>query len=360
MEQTSGLILNDQITLDWLNFTWSDPLVADLRQLDPDERFRLYGSYSHLDGFLNVFPEFKSLDSISVSSYTHYEKSIKFAYDVFISYDGFDSKQEKGVNVVIPSHGLPFICELFNVSSAFDLLRLIYDRGGSFSRIDLCYDDYDRTFTPSYYFTKLRSGHLKSRMSQNSFISDGKFGETFSMGTRAGLRYFRIYDKLYESTKRNAKDSDYPVMDCIRYEFEYHSYGANSIVKHLFDFHNLSFFDICSSFFTIQADPDLTPDNRHKRSDFLLDPDWEIFVKNLKFNEETVQLPVLLPPKTLERKRLWFETYCMKTLAVFYETAPDILNHICELIPEFRKRNGFNEQNKLILSENKIFNSIKE
>lgn len=278
----------NNLQLDWLSWSY-----------DPDDYL-----ISKIDHFWSVFPELKVIGMFSKQVYSHYEKAFYLANDIMVYYDTEDG-QNKGVNVSVPAHGLEYLFKSFSVSSVADMLKIIIDRGGKISRCDFCYDDISKTFMPLDYFVWWQNGQFKSKFRVAHFDHGADGGTTFSLGNRAGLRFLRIYDKEIESGGENKS---------VRYEFEFHSYTADSIARSIVSGSNeFRFIDFLESMFIIIEN---TGKKQKCRENIL--GEWENWVLNLKFSEEIVKIPTNLPPKDLEKSIGWFEVYCVKTLAKMF------------------------------------------
>ena len=116
----------------------------------------------------------------------------------------FDYACKMGVNVSIPSHSLSLFASLFDidineVGACARLLSLLKFRGCTFSRIDFCYDDFEKVYTAFDYSKWWYNDQISTRFRNcDSKGTCGKVGCTFYLGDRRH-RMLRIYDKFYES-----------------------------------------------------------------------------------------------------------------------------------------------------------------
>ena len=288
----------NSMTLDWLSWTF-----------DPYDY-----SVSKIRKFFTVFPELEVENMYQKQVFSHYEKAFCVRDEILIYYDEEDG-QNKGVNVSVPSHGLEWLFNQFNVKTVSEMLALIIDRGGKISRLDFAYDDFSKSYMPLDYFNWWQNGNFKSKFRVAHFDHGADGGTTFALGNRAGLRYLRIYDKDIESKGK---------VKAVRYEFELHSYTANALAYSIAFEKRFCFRDFILSMFSIIENTGKSQKCREK-----LNIDWFYWVDNLKFNEELVKIPTGLQGSTVEKNVVWFETYCVKTLAkMFYLFGPEYIDEI--------------------------------
>lgn len=222
MQNIDESFINDRFcSLDWLGFTYH-PLSMDVGNSD-----------SILKSFLNEFPEFNFDDFVEADWLSrkklHYTKVFLFN-EIIVGYNPLDpelspSKNEaffrQGVNVQVSSSNLCMLANLLNIDTNASnyvaaLLSELDRRSCSFSRIDICWDDYNRVFTPDYYSKAYFGGYMVTPFTGTGI---GKTG--FYLGSlKARKKLLRIYDKFVESKGE---------VNSIRYEFEYHTDDAQAL-----------------------------------------------------------------------------------------------------------------------------------
>lgn len=275
------------------------------------------GEHAVLDWFKGVFPEFfdpRIMTDCEVwERYLHYDFCIAGTNRILIFYDRYDVGQNKGVNVSVPSSGLWIIKEIFGFNSFIEFLFEIQHRAYksfklNWTRIDLCFDDYD--YREDGHFTPLELGNLNRNdqfITKSQFLNDFMslpeesqimggtgVGWTFYLGSRRSGRYMRVYDKLKESTRKRRYYLQYhgdnpeyapEIKDCVRYEFEIKSRYANNLVSSLLEAYSAGksyyFKDFVDNWFRIADSPvDHTHTTRMKTLE-----KWEKFTQ-LGFCEE--------------------------------------------------------------------------
>lgn len=203
------------LDLDWLGFTFKPDVTIGL---------------SPLDQFWNMFPEFDRNLLSDVSFRTLYTNTYNYC-GMFISFNTFTSDLTEsqcsrfwgmGVNVQIPSSMLGFFFDLLGIditctNSFALLLKELATRHCKPSRIDLCYDDYSKSYDVSYYRLKnalklIQTPYMVTLMGRDSQGLTMYFG---SLKKRSKL--LRIYDKWLQSNGE---------IDAVRYEFEFHNDDA--------------------------------------------------------------------------------------------------------------------------------------
>lgn len=291
--------LTQELILDWLSFSYK---YDDLNAYNQKHRVE----YNQFDYLFNVaFPELKEVAFLHQAKFRSiYDKCIALSYDILVYYDTED-RQNKGCYVTVPSHALEYFCMLFKVASLKDLFKLVIKRGGSFSRLDICFDDYSKTFTARDFMNWKINGQLNSRLRRYSYHSsgDGDSG-TFYFGHRAGCRFLRIYDKFYESRKKVIQGKADNVIDSIRYEFELHSYAAQGFAEGFVKNDNIDFVTILDSFFNVIV----KDDSNISRCSTL--PEWEDFKKSQVSRINGLMYPRKQSPKSYKSTRNWFMNYC--------------------------------------------------
>ena len=249
-----------ELQIDFLRFSW---LPADLKSIAASG-----GGQSVLDEFFRVFPEFHDdsllLEHYISQKYRHYDYCLHCSSGICIFYDG-NVISNKGVNVFLPSQGLWVIKQLFGYDDFRLFLRDIYLRGNvRFTRIDLCFDDYDYREQGHYIAedfvrmnvegrivspAKLKKGYA-SPADESCIITNGRSSATFYLGSRTtSSRMLRVYDKYYESKQKAKKYNDESLYkDCVRYEFEIGSRYADKLIRNVWidsPSRNLYFFAFC-------------------------------------------------------------------------------------------------------------------
>lgn len=273
----------DYLTLDWLNFTYRAPMEL------------IMAGKTDFDVFCEVFPELSStfddlvdLDKSAHASPRFYDMALILTENVRINYcipgGKFDDWHKMGVSVEVPSHGLEWLYSSLNASSVSELLFILRERGCSFSRIDLCYDDFSKKYKPSFYdlaFNAYKDNEYRStKVCMSTNFRTGKYifsksvgSDTFYLGSRDTGKMLRIYDKSHES------DGE---IDAIRYEFELRQDYAIDAVNFIIE-HNgfISFSSYLLSWFKILV-KHYDYDNRAKNPVF---EEWFNWLRNVKFNE---------------------------------------------------------------------------
>lgn len=263
------------LSLDWLSFSWV-PSVAR-RNGWVHESDDLYSE------FMRVFPELDS-DEIKQNMFLSdkgsrlYQNFLIFGDSWGIRYD--DSVfSNKGVNVEIHPAGLRFWFELLNVEygNIKELLKCIFSRGCKISRIDLCYDDYERVFSPSWYMKKATNGFLNTRLQTWSYIGDVCGDGTFYMPSptqKTRSKLLRIYDKNAESDGEK---------NCIRYEFSLNHGYADRLCHDLVDLDQFSFVGLMKGYFTV-----LEYIKYGDKSRSPICKEWDLWLQKLEFCEEKI------------------------------------------------------------------------
>lgn len=215
---------NPFLVLDWLGFTFKpNPAITYV---------------SPIQQFLNWFPEIDSSLFVVSNFGTHYNTTQLFC-DIVIAYNTYDENStpseldsywNMGVNVQVASHCLEFFCKLLEIDyhseyALRDLIQLLQKRHCIFSRIDLCYDDYNKHFDAQYYITKSANHCIASPCRKITSIQDNSSsgeGSTIYFGSLTRRKkLLRIYDKFAQSGGE---------IDAVRYEFEYHSDACKNLV----------------------------------------------------------------------------------------------------------------------------------
>lgn len=298
--------------IDWLAFTYK----PDINLFEDRFGKGSAAGLTDIDMFFIEFPEFDALKSefLILNTFSHYEKVIGFlgvSDTCRISFNTPDyTSVAMGVNVSVPSHGLEWLFELFGLKKDDDdavqqLFSILKYRQCSCSRIDLCFDDYTKTFRPSNYIAWWFSGSIRSHFRKIQTASSGReVGNTFYLGSRSTGRYLRIYDKDVESNGE---------IDAVRYEFELHVKYAKDMFEYLIE-HSCIEFDSYLRTFLEVIDPTTCPSNKSYCS---LLPEWEEWLRNHKFNEELGN-KTEIPQYTLNQRKTdatyWLLNNCLRTI----------------------------------------------
>ena len=249
------------LKLDWLGFTFK--ASHDLER-------------SPFQQFLLAFPEIDEKELVIPNFRNCYNNVVLFR-DIIISFNSFDEtmsetevsrRWEMGVNVQVPSHCLDMFALMLDIdfSSEFaflDIVKALRLRNCKFSRIDVCFDDYEKKFKADYYIKKRADNLIATPCRTVTMISGGEFGSTIYFGSlKKRNKLLRIYDKFAESNGE---------FDCVRYEFEYHSDMAEALISKLFEFEGkLPFFEMLSAVCRIVDSNSSQADLSNRKTDY----DW--------------------------------------------------------------------------------------
>lgn len=299
------------LKLDWLSFTFQ---VVASDCLDDDGCI-----LSPFQVFCKAFPELQIMydDIVFDTGKFHYSHRYMFSDSIEINCCelekvsggsvNFDYACKMGVNVSIPSHSLSLFASLFGLdisksSSVCDLLALLKFRGCTFSRIDICYDDFNKTYTAYDYARFWVNDQISTRFHNCDFkSSQSKVGGTFYLGDRKH-RMIRIYDKFYESKG---------AIDSVRYEWEYHSTDAKKLADMIIANGGLfGFSTLLQDWFRVLAYSSSDIKNRAQVATL---PEWEQFCKELSFCEELV-IPEYDKSERQARLNDWIEFRVMPSL----------------------------------------------
>lgn len=247
-----GIKIYDELKLDWLSFTY---------KVNPEE---LIDGYCEFDMFLMEFPKIKEnlQDSIILerSNGGFYDHVLKISKNIVISYSDTDkSGFGQGVNVSIPGSGLAILYDWFDLpdkkNGLEDLFRYLREKNCQLSRIDICFDDYDKMITPNQYGFWKMNKEMVSKFTRFKFISsENDKGSTFYLGSRKTGKLLRIYDKDYESKGQ---------VPSIRYEFELHKEYAREFMDFILGGNEFRFENYLLSWFDVK---DLSKDKNRSRA----------------------------------------------------------------------------------------------
>lgn len=298
------------LKLDWLSFTY--------HVSSTDCIFEDGSLHSPFEVFCKNFPELNIIYSSILFDtgrfhYSHrflFSDSIEINCCELISTTGkpidFNYACKMGVNVSIPSHSLELFCNCFGIDyinnhATYDLLLLLRNRGCKFSRIDVCFDDYEKKYT-AFDYAKFWVNDLISSHFQNTNIigSTRKIGYTFYLGDRKH-KMLRIYDKFYESSG---------IVDSVRYEFEYHSSLADKLVDFLIENEgNYPFKHLLLEWFRVLEFP-YTGNNI---DDVPSCNEWLNYVEKGQVNEE-----LLIPNYNDKERRLLINQFVKRNIRSIY------------------------------------------
>ena len=264
----------NKLQLDWLSFSWVPKNLV--------KNGYYFESSDVLDEFLNVFPELKH-DYVTDQLYLmdsgkrFYDNFLVFGDSWGIRYDN-NMLSNKGVNVEIHPSGLEFWFDLFDFKhdDLESLFSELIKRNCHISRIDLCFDDYNKTFSPSWYNKRAINNCIVSGAHSFEYIGPctGDRGGTFYIPARTSQmrrKMLRIYDKGTESNGE---------IDAIRYEFTLnHQVAHDTVVKMLLE-KRFDFKGFISGFLSVKEFSDDV--NKSRKPDC---KEWFDWVNNLEFSE---------------------------------------------------------------------------
>lgn len=240
-----------ELSLDWLSFTY----IPECIRLASDD---IEGDLDIVDLFIRDFPELRDIvleHMVNVGGKMHYNTCLKFNDDFLLLYNDLDKPVDDhalshlarmGLNFIVPSHSLDLFFDLFDVnrSDVSGMIKILYNRSCQLSRIDLCYDDYDKKYRPLDYARFWFDDRIKSHFQTMDIKGTGKdIGNTFYLGSlKKRTKVLRIYDKDYESNGEK---------DCVRYEFELHAEYARDMAQYLIEHETLDFISYLRSWFEV-------------------------------------------------------------------------------------------------------------
>ena len=258
-------------TIDWLEFTFLYPVNEE-------------NTTTVFDEFLDAFPEFEDLLDEMVlleRGRNGYTQVYAFTDEFTISYN--PDEERLGVHVTFPAHGLYRIMKIFGLddiseyADAAALLLILKSRHCRISRIDLAYDDYDKTFTPHDFMRWKMNERISTQCKCCGFMmSEATKGGTFYLGKRGKGRFLRIYDKEYESKG---------AINSIRYEFELRQEWATLIQDKILADVEFSVADLIEGMFTITNEYELTDNdstNATRKNRAGVDEKWQLFLDSIR------------------------------------------------------------------------------
>lgn len=297
-------LAHSDLSLDWLSFTYNPVNFNNADDYDYTRTF---------DYFMDKFPEFQRVpDMIFLDRvWSHYRKAIQLNMDILIHFDDSESNN-KGVCVQVSSNALPYLFSLFNCNSVQDLFILLKDRGAKFTRIDLAFDDFTKSFLPYDFWEFYNTGCLVTRIKHLSWYSSGNKsckGQTFYAGNRSSDKFLRIYDKEVESHGQ---------ISSVRYEFELKKNICESYAAAIINGDQIDFISLITQYFRV-----INPDSSTRTNTADLLDEWESFCKNLKFNEV---VPLLRKSDSKKSARWrWFKNQVAPSLSVEFHNDPDMV-----------------------------------
>lgn len=267
----------EYLKLDWLSFTYKP---MDFENCDP-------------------FIEFKKIfrindDELTEGFYRSPYSNVVSLKGIWICYNNYDplkfshlnERQRNrliamGVHVSIPSSVLGYWfnrCGLdsYSDSALVDMVKFLKARNCKISRLDLCYDDFDKTYSVEYYRQKWVDDCLESPyINSVSCVGSTTKGLTMYFGSlKKRDKVLRIYDKDKESNGE---------IKSIRYEFELHGEGADMVANQLLVNSDLvRFSDFLYKW--VKVKDFLSVRNCFRIQDAKIDSDWFAWV--LALNED--------------------------------------------------------------------------
>ena len=310
----------NEIKIDWLSFTY---------QPNDDDKA---AHSSIIDCFLAKFPKFRDiLDECVVFAHGNgkyysnclgWNDGILFCYDddsaknINIGTGQFIDEFEHGFNVSIPSHGLHYISDLFgfdidenNFISFKPVLEYLYSNDCHVTRLDICYDDYNKTFMPADFIKYHYDGQIKSPCHKFTMCTGGKNGgATFYVGARAN-KMLRIYDKAAESSG---------AIDAVRYEIECHHRFAKQVCDTVIN-GTFNFAWFLEHWF-IQLKEKATCASlsvKSERSRLATLPEWESWINTGFANNEQPVITTEKKAVSFENTAYWLRRQCSSAIAKF-------------------------------------------
>ena len=303
--------------IDWLEFTY---------KVEPKEDLGVY------EQFLIDFPMFENLLDHCVLAergmygYTHV---LRYCDEYMIMYNPKDQKR-MGVHVVFPGHGMWRMCELFGLSGddkpdfvdVKPIFQYITEHNGKLTRCDISFDDFTKTYKPIHYERWNCFGRIRSNCSTNKHDSSAQQkGDTYYLGRRGRARYFRVYDKAYESDG---------AIDAIRYEFELKEDYLDMIVNKVLNGEHFDFADLIFDLFVVTEEYELSDNEnvdrmRKHRAGVL--QEWVDFVNremrpnsSLKLSSDPdLTVSRVKKEPSFRRTYRWVTKQLLKTLYIFGE-----------------------------------------
>lgn len=245
-------IKNHYFTLDWLSFTFS---WKTLREVGIEVDAAIKKHISIWQYFKHVFPEFAILSNDMITlehGRFGYDQALSFNNELMIMTDSESNKDDFGVFVTIPSHGLYILAKIFDLpdfnqdfADTQKLFQVLLSRGAKITRLDICYDDYKKHLTPGDWSRLFEAGYIECKTRHKQSVNSPS-GSTFYLGKRGKSRMLRVYDKAGESHGQ---------IDAIRYEFEFKNDFAYRFADSVAQGQKFTFLDILDDFCVIHNEP---------------------------------------------------------------------------------------------------------
>lgn len=305
-----GLATNrSEIKVDWLSFVYMPYGIPEYENSD-------LTAYDFMR--LNV-PEVNRIiddnDNTQLSGGNgHYHFSIIWSTGMRIFFD--DSRNNMGVYFSVNSDSLYDFFQVILDKTEFtvvDCLMWVKNNHFRISRIDICFDDYSKTYAPGFYADMYSWGLMSTR-----FRSCGRTkvikAETVYFGQRSNGKYVRIYDKSAESKGE---------VDSIRYEVELKQNMARAFCDYYIvnsDKFNFGSWWI-NNIFKVLDEGDKDTYGQHK-SRAAMQEDWAKFVKDC-FNEKIEFHKLKITPGTKP-------VSCEKALKFMAVSVAPLINSLSE------------------------------
>lgn len=228
----------------------------------------------------------------------------------------------QGVHVIFNGAGMYRLCDLFhlesvnNFASVQSLFQRLEKKSCRPTRLDVCFDDYDKVYQPSDFNYFMITHRLLSKFRQWSFIgSQQTQGHTFYLGSRAAGRYLRIYDKDYESKGK---------IKSIRYEFELRGDFCRAFFNQVISGQKFSFGEMISSMFQVVNEYEYDVNisyaaNASRKRDAGIDEKWSNFVKSHVLRN-VLHVDKEKHDVSLERVYSWADQQLLPSLYILYRS----------------------------------------
>lgn len=232
------------VCCDWLSVVWKIerlPWRAKLPEV------QLWDDIEH------IFKDFPGLLRYMRSRNCEFRAEKRNFYDMACFIDestqfcllAHSHKEDMGICLNVPGSAMYLLASLVSDTAipavevesckidASPIIRKLVESGGRVSRIDICYDDYAKRFTPRQLAGYYLEGKICSPASYCKLIASRQSGsDTFYLGKRSAERMLRVYDKNAES------DGE---INAIRWEFQFRKDKANYVAMSIADSGEFSF-----------------------------------------------------------------------------------------------------------------------
>lgn len=304
--------------IDWLSFTFKAPELAP-------------NSIEQYKAFWHAFPELKNLQNAGIEITNKGERGDRF-YNNVLCFNDFmrvafrdrpfadgDESRNMGVNVSIPAHGLEFFFDTMKDSlrkvggnnDVQKLFVLLSRRGCSVSRLDMAFDDFDKTYTPADWADFMFANRIVTNFKSFKYIASGRHeNDTFYLGKRSAGKLLRIYDKNGESGGK---------INAIRYEFEIHGKYCEDYARYIREFGHLpSFPDMFARFVSKVV---VSGSKCENRAMVRIDPDYQAFIESAKlsFCEQLEYTKFSCSDDRLKASVRWLYKTCMPGIRSFID-----------------------------------------